>query len=264
MFYYNAKTIHNRHKKSRYGAWLLIKPEQLRIAPSVEVCRELAVSAPVKRKVTAKLRVPFNGFEYDVSHVPNIEVKDLLLVARNPFKDKDSVNIVLKNAEGRDTFIEAERVVKNDWGYSTKAAIIGEKYTQHADTIADKHRKGLEQLITGTNSEAEAKAARKAKQLPFGGTIDPFKHNNEQLPSYLPKQGTELKTTVDLPSIVESKLDTVTLATQLKELLGEWSPELMKWLSSNYPQGAAQSEVTNIATEIQNIKQRPRLSVVGG
>ncbi len=261
MLHFNATNIHSRHKKTRYGAWSLIKQDQLRIAPSVDICRDLTISAPLERKVTLKLRVNFNSNEYDVSQIPNVIVGEKLLVARNPWKGIESANIVLKNSEGRDCFYEVPLVTKNEYGFADTAAIIGESYFRPADTITDSHRKELEQLITGTHSEAEAKAARKAKKVPFNGEIDPFKHiTDTTLPSYLPKRGNELETLIELPQIVESNLDIPTLAKQLKRLLGDWSPELMAWLKKEYPNGAPESTLNTI---IERINKRPRLSVVG-
>ena len=63
--HFNATAVHSRHRKTRTDIWLKITAEQLKKAPSVEVCRELAVAAPELRKVTPKLRVSFRGAEFD-------------------------------------------------------------------------------------------------------------------------------------------------------------------------------------------------------
>ncbi|MGV8783797.1 integrase, partial [Pseudomonas aeruginosa] len=61
MRHYNATAIHTRHHRTRYAAWMTIRPEQLRIAPPEETMRELASDGPAKRKVPARLRVPFRA-----------------------------------------------------------------------------------------------------------------------------------------------------------------------------------------------------------
>ncbi|NEM18451.1 integrase, partial [Escherichia coli] len=72
--HFNATAIHPRQGKSRSNVWMTITTQQLIKAPSVDVCRELAVAAPESRKVTPKLRVSFRGAEYDVSSVPGVMV----------------------------------------------------------------------------------------------------------------------------------------------------------------------------------------------
>ncbi|MBN0495629.1 integrase, partial [Pseudomonas aeruginosa] len=65
--WFNAAKKHSRHGMTRSEAWMRIREHQLVKAPSVEVCRQLAIAEPESRKVTNKLRVSFQGTEYDVS-----------------------------------------------------------------------------------------------------------------------------------------------------------------------------------------------------
>lgn len=264
MKVFNATEEHSRHGMTRNGSWQRIKPEQLRIAPSREICLEMAIAAPESRKVNVYLHIPFGGQFYDVHHVPDVFVGVRLLVAKNPYK-QESIQVVLKNEEGRDYFIEAPLIQYDENGFPIGAAVIGENYKKQADTLLDRHRKEIEQTITGTRSETEAKAARKAKKVAFNGEIDPFKHITDAvLPVYLPKQGTEIETKVILPTVEEVKLSPTLLAKQLKEQLPSWSSEHMKWLRKNYPDGAPESELNTILEAItQKVSKRPQLSVVG-
>ena len=104
MRYFNATSIHTRTRRSRYGVWQMIKQNELRLAPSVEVCRELAVSTPEQRKVSNLLRVSFRGDQFDVSSVPEVMVGDKLLITRNCWRDKDSAVVVLIGADGREHY----------------------------------------------------------------------------------------------------------------------------------------------------------------
>ncbi|MDF5977868.1 hypothetical protein P4114_06205 [Pseudomonas aeruginosa] len=63
-----------------------IREHQLVKAPSVEVCRQLAIAEPESRKVTSKLRVGFQGTEYDVSVVPGVMNGEKLMITRNPWQ----------------------------------------------------------------------------------------------------------------------------------------------------------------------------------
>ncbi len=97
--HFNATAIHSRHGKSRTAMWMTIRQEQLIKAPSVEICRQLAVAEPESRKVNSKLRVSFQGREYDVSVVPHVMVGDRVMVTRNPWRD-DAAQVVATDATG--------------------------------------------------------------------------------------------------------------------------------------------------------------------
>lgn len=118
-------------------------------------------------------------------------VKQKLLITRNPWRD-DAAQVVLDDANGNEIFHVVPQVQTNEFGFSLDAAQIGEEFKRHADTPAQTALKEIEQLVTGTDSQAEAEAARKAKALPFGGTFDPYKHiDDAQLPTFLPRRGTQ-------------------------------------------------------------------------
>lgn len=68
-----------------------------------------------------------------------------------------------------------------------------------------------------------------------------------------------------LPTVEEKKLTPTALAKVLKDRLGSWSTDHMKWLRANYPDGAPESALAGIAeTVTQKVTKRPQLSVVGG
>lgn len=249
---FNATERHRRHGKSRSAVWMGIRPDQLIKAPPVSVCRELAVAAPESRKVSPKLRVSFQGREYDVSTVPGVMVGEKVMVTRNPWRE-DAAQVVLTGEDGREIFHVVHEVLKTEFGFSADAATIGERHKRHADTPAQSALKTIEQLATGTDSAALAEAARKAKQLPFGGQIDPYKHIDEsELPAYLPRRGTAHDLVA--PQVELPKLTHVEAAKQLMAKVestgGEWSAERFRWLQQRYPEGIAQDQLDAIAAEL--------------
>ncbi|HBP0236046.1 TPA: transposase family protein [Pseudomonas aeruginosa] len=271
MRHYNATAIHTRHHRTRYAAWMTIKPEQLRIAPPAETMRELAIAAPEKRKVSARLRVPFRGAEYDVSVIQHLQVGDQVLVTRNPFRDADSAQVVLVGDDGREHYQVVERVERDDNGFAANAAtrrVIGEERRALPETAAQKDRKHLDQLATGTSSVTEAEKAIRSRAVPFNGEIDPFKEQaNTVLPTYLPKRGTELETRVTvagLASVELKPLNRIELAKALRARLGTaWTPASMEWLKTNYPEGAMEEQLDSIVQQLQ-APARPSLRLVGG
>jgi hypothetical protein len=251
MRYFNATSIHTRTRRSRYAVWQLIKPEELRLAPSVEVCRELAVSTPEQRKVSNLLRVSFRGHAFDVSSVPDVMVGDKLLITRNCWRDEDSAVVVMTGADGHEVYHVIERIGLDDFGFAQTSATIGEQFKRHAQTPAQTSRTLLEQIATGTNNEADAAAARKAKVLPFGGLIDPHKHvTDTTLPAYLPRRGTSLN--VNVPTVEHALLSHVEAAKVLRPRMADrWSPETFSWLQQQYPEGIALEQLDAIEAELK-------------
>ncbi|PKM31758.1 MAG: integrase [Gammaproteobacteria bacterium HGW-Gammaproteobacteria-11] len=261
---FNASSVHRRHGKNRSAMWLTITQDQLIKAPSIAVCRELAVSEPQERKVTPKLRISFQGVEYDVSRVPGVMVAEKVLVTRNPWRD-DAAQVVTVNAEGREVFNVVPKVVKDEFGFADTAALIGTRYNAPADTSAQHDRKAIEQIMTGTNSVADAEAQRKVKALPLGGNYNPYKATEDaNLPAFMPRRGTEHQLTgpiVELPP-----LSHVAAAKLIKAKVGNlWTPETMAQLKADYPEGVLEQQLDAIVERIHNpAPQRTGLRLVGG
>lgn len=251
MRYYNATAIHTRTRRTRYGVWQMITIEQLRLAPSAEVCRDLAVSTPEHRKVSNLLRVSFRGVQFDVNSVPGVMVGEKLLITRNCWRDQDTAIAVLIGEDGREHYHVIDKVGMDQFGFAETSATIGEQYKHHAETPAQVSRKVLEQLATGTTNEADAEAARKSKTVPFGGRIDPHKHVTDTvLPAYLPRRGTDLN--VGVPTVELAPLTHVEAAKVLRPRLASlWSADTFSWLQQRYPQGVPQEQLDAIEAELK-------------
>lgn len=270
MRYFNATSIHTRTRRTRYGVWQMIRQEQLRLAPSVEVCRELAVSTPEHRKVSNLLRVSFRGAQFDVSSVPDVMVGEKILVTRNCWRDKDTAIAVLVGADGRENYHVIERIGVDEFGFAETSATIGETYKRHAETPAQLSRKVLEQIATGTTNQVDAEAARKAKTVPFGGVIDPHKHVNDTvLPAYMPRRGTSLN--VSAPTVELAPLSHVEAAKLLRPRLGNlWTTDTFGWLQQRYPEGVLEEQLDAVEAELKRpieVMRKPFslvLAAVGG
>jgi hypothetical protein len=259
--HFNATAVHARHRKTRTGLWLSIRQEQLVKAPSVEMCRELAVAAPESRKVSPKLRVSFQGREYDVAGVPGVMVGEKVMVTRNPWR-MDAAQVVMTGADGHEVFHVVPAVVRDEYGFDVQAAVIGESFKRAAETPAQVAKKEAEKLATGAETEAEVVAARKAKAVPFGGELKPYQHiDDAQLPAFMPKRGTEHELVA--PRVELRPLSHVEAAKQLRAKVAGWDAEKMAWLKGRYPEGVPEEQLEAIAAEM-NRPARPVLSVVGG
>lgn len=263
--HFNATQTHRRHGLSRSAAWMRITAAQLVKAPTVAVCRELAVAGPVSRQVSPRLTVSFNGREWDVSSVPGVMVKASLAVTRNPWRD-DRLQVVVKGEDGFDTYHVVPEVKKNEYGFAETAAVIGESFRAAADTPAQTAKKAIELQVTGTTTQEAAAAARKAKALPFGGQLDPYKHITEtELPTFMPRRGTPHALTP--PQLSFAPIALVDAARRLKPMVeaagGSWGVEQFRWLQQRYAEGVPEEALATIVAEVTGRKVAP-LRAVGG
>ncbi|MFD1697872.1 DDE-type integrase/transposase/recombinase [Halopseudomonas phragmitis] len=262
---FNATGVHRRHGMTRTAAWMRITEQQLVKAPSIEVCRELAIAEPVERKVKPGMRISFQGAEYSVKDIPNVMVHEKVLVTRNPWRS-DAAQVVATNATGHQVIYVIPRIEKGEFGFSEgEHSVPFGDFARHADTPAQKASKAIEQLMTGTTSTEDAAAERKAKALPLAGKLDPYKPLADvELPTYMPRRGTDHKLTgpvVELPP-----LSHVAAAKRLKAMLGDkWTADAMATLKETYKDGVPEPELEAFAERIRNPKpQRPGLRLVGG
>lgn len=258
---FNATAVHSRHTLTRTAAWLRITQAQLIKAPGIDVCRDLAVATPVERKVTPKLRVNFNGQEYDVSGVPGLLVGQAVLVTRNPWRN-DAAQLLSHDIDGNSVLHILPQVQKNEFGFAVTSQLFDQGYNRRADTPAQQAKAEIDQLMTGTASAEDAAAARKAKAIPLGGRFNPYKPlDDAQLPTYMPRRGTEHS--IKTPVVETPVLSITQLAMQLKTRIGAaWLPEHFNWLQQRYPDGAKADALDSIEQQLR--KPAATLRVVGG
>lgn len=245
MRYYNVTKVHSRTQETRYSSWLRIRPDQLQLAPSVQVMRELAIMRPETRVVSPHLTIQFKGHLFSVADVPDVMVGVKLQVTRNPWRDDDSAQVMFTNAEGREVVqvLEAEQV--GEFGFPESAVAIGD-YQRHKDTVADTERKGVERLLMDAPTDEAAQQARKEKRVAFSGRIDPMKPvTDTRLPGYLQKAG--VPSTVTSPIVEIKPLTHVEAGKQLAQRLASgWRPEHFTWLKQQYPDGVPQEALPEV------------------
>ncbi|WP_275629834.1 DDE-type integrase/transposase/recombinase [Pseudomonas sp. 273] len=262
--WFNAAEVHSRLGVTRSAAWMRIREHQLVKAPGVDVCRQLAIAEPESRKVTSKLRVSFQGTEYDVSVIPCVMVGEQVLVTRNPWQS-DAAQVVSIGEDGYEIFHVIPAVQRDENGFDVRSPIIGEAFRQHAETPAQKARKEAARLAMGAETEADEQAARKAKAIPFGGKLKPFQHiEDAQLPTFMPRKGSELQLNVTVATVEIKPMSHAAAAKALRARMGSaWTAESMAWLKSNYPDGVHEDQLDAIVQQLQ-VPVRPGLRIVGG
>ncbi len=243
--WYNANKIHSRHGKTRYDQWLTITPEQLRIAPPVDLCHELLTDAAETRLVSDTLTVSFKGREFDVSSVPGVMVKEKLHITRNPYQ-LDAALVLLKDADGHEVLHTAPLVMRDDAGFREDGNTIGEDYARPTDTVLETNRKEVQRVAYSVDTDEEAEARRKAGAVPFNGRIDPFKVI-EQTPerTFMPKRGQDMQTKVTTIStpVPERILSLFEAALEMRSRGVEMSAERNAQIRNWYADGVPESEL---------------------
>lgn len=263
--WFNGTKIHTRTQKTRYAAWLMIREQQLITTQlSTAELLLLAREKPLERPVTPYLTVNYKGKEWDVSKVPNVMVKQKLLITRCGL-DQGFAQAVLVGDDGQPVFYQLPEKLRDEMGFYQEAAMIAEAFISHADTPAQTNRKTIERLAMGAQTDSEAAENRKAKTLPFNGTIDPFKDVNAyQAPSYIAKRGTQRAIEQAREQLI--RMSMVQMAKWLSGRLGsDWQASYTAELQKRFPDGATEPELEQVLADLRAGRQasgKAKLKVV--
>lgn len=164
-------------------------------------------------------------------------------------------------------FFLVDEVKKNEFGFAESAAVFGESHKAVADTPAQTAAKEIEQLVTGTENATDAAAARKAKALPFGGRLDPYKHiDDTTLPTYMPRRGQASE--VRSPRVEQRPLTHVEAAKVLREKFTasghKWTPEHYRQLATQYPDGVPEVALDEVMVTLTTPARSSVISIVNG
>ncbi|MFZ7215711.1 transposase [[Pasteurella] aerogenes] len=255
MRHFNATEIHSRHKRTRYQMWQFIRPEQLVVPPSREICQELMITALAERVVSDKLEISFESRRYDVRDVPDIRVGEKITVGKNPYRPEcvqvqcfEQVFNAEGKAEMKPYWVVLEPVAINEYGFRVDAAMIGEEYKAHKKTEFETNKEKAEQLAYGVDNEDDLKRAKKANKPLFNGEINPYKHIEEtDLNWFMPKKGQEHELTTNARRVEQKPVCLVEFAKSGKQRWGaNWTGECYGWVNGRYPQGVPVDEAERL------------------
>jgi hypothetical protein len=249
QLWWNATKEHTRTKRTRFAVWLTITAEQLRVTPSAEVLLSLATDEPVKRQVRGDLTIEFKKRIWKVDHVPGVYVKSDVYVHWHPFM-ADTAMAVVWGEDGQEQHIALYEDKINGLGFRESAAVIGQNHSAKPDTVADTNRKRVHQLAAGTDTLAETEKKRDNKHyVPFEGRIDPLLASKQELPTFMPKRGTELD--VKAPTVELLRMNAVQAGKWLLGRLGsDYRPELMADVQARFPEGATEVDLEQVLADL--------------
>lgn len=258
--HYNAWAVHTRTKQTRNALWLSIKEDQLRIAPSMELCRELVTSRPVEAIVRDDMSITHSvkGYgrqTYDLRYVAGLVPRMKVLVMVNPYR-APSVDVAVKDERGDETVWTIEPVEMDEAGFRIDAAVWGQEHKALPETVADRNTKEIE--------AAGVVAGRKTGVAPYGLDIE-ADISAAPAPAYLPRRGRDLG--LDAARREIPPLSHVEAAKALKATLGQaWTADRYAWLVQRYPGGVPADQIDEIAARLAapSTPAGAVLKVVGG
>lgn len=253
--HFNANAMHSRTRKTRNATWLTITNKQLRLAPSLEICRELVTTKPKTVKVRGDLTVThtvkgYSNQAYDLTHLPDIYPKAEIDIVVNPYRAPDI------DVSWLDTVYTISPVETDEAGFALHAPIIGEQMTAKPESQADSNRKAMMKAAYGANTEAEVDKARKKKQAAYVGEINAMadvenSYRDGNVPNIITKAAQTVDTSAHVASREVKPLTHVEAAMQLRGLIGDqWTAEHYADLQAQYPSGVAHNAITEIADRI--------------
>lgn len=273
---FNATRTHSRTGMTRRDGWLRITPEQLVLAPSVDVLRQLPNSTPKPCRIKDGL-IRFGGEFYEVRDLPGGAVNGRTLdVVRNALDD-NAVRVLLKGDDGLEAYFIAPRIARDAFGFLSTAAQIGTEFRAARETPADARRTAIERLAMDAASAEDAAAKRKAKRVPFGNRIDPTAPwRAANVPEALPRSATPNSVLAPAqiqgeplipriaPQYVAPLLSHPEMARGIKWRLeargAAWSTDMYARMASLWPDGATEEALDDCAVQLM----RGGLRAVGG
>lgn len=265
---FNETKIHSRTRRTRNQVWQMIRPEQLRKAPSLELCMELVSTSPVERTVKGDLTVQFKitGYGenfYSVKHIPNIYVGAKVKVVVNPYRAPD-IDVLVVDENGEQVIYTCEPDQYDIFGQLAQSPAIGENIQSMPDSKVDESRKRIQKQAYNADTQAQVDQAIKKRTPAYQGQIDPNAHvTKHDIPEYMPKAGEQMTTQQQRRQL--APLNFIQAAKQIKGLVGMlWTAEHMSMLKNTYPDGnVPQEDIQFWVDRIQGGLGNHKLKVVG-
>ncbi|PAT32907.1 DDE-type integrase/transposase/recombinase [Vandammella animalimorsus] len=255
---------------ARYGLWMRIKPEQLRLLPPIEVCRALMAGRLEERQVKADLSIRFKHPQagrtqtYSLRGFDGINEGDVVRV-RPLVYGECAVQVELERYDGAPLIYRAEPQVEYDeWGAPMSAAVAGQEYLAQPATPAQRAARAMDAMAYSEHADAEQ--ARQKKAVPFGGQLDAHSHLREvQMPTYLVRPGTEIKAPAHA-QVVPIMVDSVTAMLRISRELGRnLSPDENRFLSGRLgDEGIAEGQLQVLIEQLKTPQPEPLRAAGGG
>lgn len=251
-----SNRTHGRHGRTRFGVWMTIQAEHLRVPASVEALRECAVREPETRRVANDKTITFGSPSrtYDLTLVPGVAVGLKVTVAQNPFR-APAIDVQFIDPDtGEETWHVVEPAVHDEHGFRVDSPVIGQDMRTAAYGDVDHTRGELTRQAyrTGDGLPTLQEAARMRKQhaKAYADQVDAMADvDANPAPAFLPRRATPIA----LPErrVEAKRISVVEAAIELKRRLGDaYTPQVYADLNSRFPDGVPEDQIATLAAEL--------------
>ncbi|WP_405119190.1 integrase [Pseudomonas leptonychotis] len=253
---------------ARYDLWQLIRAEQLRLLPSVEVCRALMTSREVERTVGADMCISFKhvdserSMQYDLRGLDGITVKSKVCVRALVYGDC-AIQIEAPRYDGEMLTYRVDPIRGYDqFGQRLDAAVPGQEYKSLPETAIEQAAKAMDDLAY---PDQDAKQARSKQVTPFGGSLDAHSHLKKiEHPAYLQRQGTTIETPEHLRTDAPM-LSAMQAMLRIAEAMGrDLNAEENTWLRNSFKDGVPEDQVSVLIEQFTRPVVVPTATKTGG
>jgi len=265
---YCTSREHSRHGRTRYGGWMEIKPEQLRVAASLQALRDAATREPEQRRVSNTKTIPFASRTYDLSLVPGVVAGLKVTVVENPFR-APAIDVLFVDADtGEESWHVVEPMKTDEWGYREGAPVIGQQMRTAAHSDVDAARGDLTKQAykvgDGLPTLDEAAKARKAHAQAYAGIVDVHADvEATPAPAFLPRRTTPLP--LAERRVEAKRLTVVDACKTIKARIGEaYTPQVFTDLAGAWPDGVPEDKLDEICASLMQPAEPAGLRLVGG
>ena len=151
----------------------------------------------------------------------------------------------------------------DEYGNPLSAAVPGEGYKSHADTPAEVASKAMDELAY---PDQDAAKARQKKAVPFGGQIKAHSYLQDvEMPTFMPRSGTEIETPAHAAPAAPELLDSVTVMLRIRAELGRnLTVEENAFMSARFADGVPEDQVSALIDQFKNPPEAQPLRAAGG
>lgn len=264
------KRKHMAQPMARYGLWQMIRKEQLRILPDIEVCRQLLSGADVERKVSQDLSISFRNpvtkqrQHYDLRHIPGIHIGQMVKVSPMVY-GAGNVIVSFSNYLGEEISQIVEPITGDAIsGFADTAQVFGEGFKSQPDTVVEQAVKTADQLAYPGKTAEQIEAAKRSNTVPFNGRINAHSHLADvKAPAFMERPG-EMLNVPNRLQIEIKPLSNIEAKVKLRNLLGrsltaEDSANLAAW----YPDGIMEDQLQEVVLALEGkLETAPKLVAV--
>lgn len=253
---YNANCIRGQdcrlHRRglstptARSDLWHKITASQLRLLPDEAICRGFMTGKAQTRKVKQDMTISFKHPKlpasalYDLTGCNAVNADDKVEVCPIIYGE-GLIKVTVYRHNDEPLCFKLEPITNFDpFGFRQDAPVFGESFASQPKTDQQKTANQLDIAAYGDLSQKDMDKA-KDKAVPFAG-LDSFEHLKRiELPSYLPRQGSQITSGQRFD---EKPMSSIAAAKILKtELGGRYNPFHLNYLKLHFQNGITSAEL---------------------